>query len=134
MDGIPQLATCSYGEYRRDMGTAVRITLGVPRWISLPDPRYSRYAKWPYIAELAPRRDYFKAPEAVFDAKYLGQLERLAADIERKLTWIEPEHGRLVLLCFERNVQGPHDCHRRLFADWWTARTGEDVPELGGRR
>jgi Protein of unknown function, DUF488 len=133
MSDLPRLATCSYRDYRRDMGTAVRITLGVPRWISLPDPRYSKYAKWPYLKELAPDRAWFDAPGDEFDRHYLAKLERYAADIERKLTWIEPEHGRLCVLCFERNVKGPHDCHRRIFAEWGQERWGVEIPELGGR-
>jgi len=127
---IPRLVTCSYAAYRRDMGTAVRITLSPPRYISLPDPRYSRYTKWPYLAELAPKADYFKAPEAVFDARYLQQLDQLAPDILRKLTWIEPEFGALALLCFEKKISGPHDCHRRLAANWLSTRLGVEIPEM----
>ena len=127
---IPKLKTCSYAAYRRDMGTAVRITLSPPRYITLPDPRYSRYKVWPYIAELAPQARYFKAPEAVFDREYLAQLDRLAADIYRKLTWIEPEHGALVLCCYEKRISGPHDCHRRLAANWLSDRLGVEIPEM----
>lgn len=127
---IPKLVTCSYAAYRRDMGTAVRITLSAPRYIKLPDPRYSKYRYWPYLAELAPRRDYFNAPEAEFDRRYLQQLDQLAADIYRKLTWIEPESGALALLCFEKQISGPHDCHRRLAANWLEERLGVEIREM----
>jgi hypothetical protein len=36
-----------------------------------------------------------------------------------------------LLCCGERKITGA-GCHRRLWADWWTARTGEEVPELDG--
>src|SRR5260370_3855934 len=78
---IPKLVTCSYAAYRRDMGTAVRITLSPPRYITLPDPRYSRYAKSPYLPELAPKADYFRAPQARFDAQDLDHPRRLTAHI-----------------------------------------------------
>jgi hypothetical protein len=131
---IPQIKTCSYTGYRRDFGTAIRITLGIPRFIHLPDPRYSAYSRWPYIEELAPRREYFSAPEAEFDARYLDQLSRSAADIFRKLSWFAAEgmaeHGSIVLLCFEKRINGPHDCHRRLAANWLSERLGIEIPEM----
>jgi hypothetical protein len=131
---IPKIKTCSYTGYRRDMGTAIRITLGIPRFISLPDPRYSRYSRWPYIQELAPRKEYFNAPEAVFDARYLAQLDERAADIMRKIAWFGgegiAEHGAIVLLCFEKKIAGPHDCHRRLASGWLSQRLGVEIPEM----
>jgi hypothetical protein len=127
---LPRIVTCSYSGYRREFGTAVRITLGIPRWIRLPDPRYSDYARWPYVSELAPRPQWFKAPAEVFDARMLDQLDRLADDIDRKLRAIPPESGALALCCFERRVTGPEMCHRRLVAGWLEHRYGIEVPEL----
>jgi hypothetical protein len=132
---LPRLVTCSYTGYRRDMGTAVRISLGAPRWISLPNPAYSRYSRWPYLAELAPTREYLKSPYDVYKPQYLAQLDRLSADIDRKLGWIEAEHGALVLLCFEKRPDNITEwCHRRLFAEWYQERTGIIVPEVGAGR
>lgn len=115
------------------MGTAVRITRSAPRWISLPDPRYVTGEHWPYLAELAPGREYFrKVTGEEFAERYRAQLERSAALIEQKLPWLPVEHGRLVLLCFEKDVTDVNTCHRRQFAVWWEERTGREVPELGG--
>lgn len=127
---LPTIATCSYGAFRREFGTAVRITLGIPKWIRLPDPRYSDYERWPYVSELTPRAQYFKAPAEVFDARLLEQLDRLADDIDRKLRAIPPEGGAICLCCFERRVSSAADCHRRLVAGWLERRYSIEVPEL----
>jgi len=121
-----QLATCSFAAYQPRMGTGVRITLGVP-W-KLPPGRWH----WPYLAELAPRPWYFRAAPEKFDTCYLAQLDKLAEDIDLKLTWLAQRYPgqTLIALCYERRVRGPQDCHRRLWADWHEARTGQHVPEL----
>jgi hypothetical protein len=69
-----------------------------------------------------------------FDEHYRSQLDRPAGDIEAKLRWLADSYGGLVLLCFERRIRGPQDCHGRLFAAWRTERTGLDVPGLDGRK
>lgn len=121
------ISTSSYAAFRagRD-GTPVRVTLGRPR---MPEPAGRRV--WIYLAEAAPRGWYFNLGPAGFDRHYLRQLDRLGDCIEVKLGWLP---GPVCLLCYERRVRGPADCHRRLFADWWTARTGAEVPELDGPR
>ena len=129
MTDIPQLATCSWAAYEPDMGTAVRISLGAPRGRKPPGRR-----QWIYVAELAPRRSYFHAADAEFDRQYLAQLDRFADLIAQKLSWLKDQEDEpLVLLCFERKIRGPQDCHRRLFADWWSELTGQEVPELDAR-
>ena len=136
---LPSLATCSWKDFRRVKGLGVRISLGVPRWIHLPNPAYSPYERWPYIAELAPDRAWLKAPREIYEPAFLAKLDAHAADIFRKLAWFTPdklakEGGQLVLCCFEKNpVHDPADwCHRRMFADWYQQRTGNEVPEIGG--
>ena len=109
------------------MPVPVRITLGQQVWWTPPGR-----ARWLFLAELAPRRSYFRADAATFDREYLAQLERHAGDIEAKLGWLTGAYGDICLCCFERRVRGPADCHRRLFAGWWEQRTGEVVPELDG--
>jgi hypothetical protein len=116
----PQLITCSWSAYRRDYGTAVRISLRVPR-VKLPDPRYTERAHYVYVAELAPRRAYWDAPPDEFDRAYLAQLAQFADSIDAKLAAVPPENGALALLCWERRITGP-ECHRRLAARFW--RTG----------
>jgi hypothetical protein len=132
----PNIVTCSWSAYRREMGACVRISLGVPR-VKLPDPRYTERAHYLYVAELAPRRAYWNAPPDEFDRCYLEQLGQLADSIDAKLSAIPPEHGALALLCWERRITGP-ECHRRLAAAWLEQRYGIEVPELdpasGGSR
>jgi hypothetical protein len=125
---LPKIVTCSWQAYRREFGTAVRTSLGVPRWVRLPDPAWSDYAHWPYVAELAPRRAYWNAPD--FDARYLAQVARFAGDIDAKLAAIPAENGALVLLCWERQITGPDQCHRRLAAGFLQDRHGIQIEEM----
>jgi hypothetical protein len=125
---LPKIVTCSWQAYRREFGTAVRTSLGVPQWVWLPDPAWSDYAHWPYVAELAPRRAYWNAPD--FDARYLAQVARFAGDIDAKLAAIPAENGALVLLCWERQITGPDQCHRRLAAGFLQDRHGIQIEEM----
>lgn len=124
---IPRLVTCSWTAYRREYGTAVRTSLGVPR-IKLPDPRYTDRDHYIYVAELAPRRAYWDAPD--FDEQYLAQVARFADGIDAKLSAIPAENGALVLLCWEKQVTGPEQCHRRLAAGFLAERYGIEIPEM----
>ena len=125
----PPLATCSYWEYRRGMGTAVNITLYAPRGISLPDPRWTDQPRWPAVRLLAPGREYFHKglPPEVFRDHYLDDLNQAGGkQIAAALRAVPVEDGCLVLLCFCK----PSACHRRIFAGWWAELTGREVPEL----
>jgi hypothetical protein len=124
----PQLVTCSWSAYRREMGAYVRISLGVPR-VKLPDPRYTERRHYVYVSELAPRREYFHAPADEFARRYVDQLRLYADDIDRKLAAIPPEHGAICLLCWERRITGP-ECHRRLAARFLADRYGVEVAEM----
>jgi len=125
---LPRIVTCSWRAYRREFGTAVRISLGVPRWVRLPDPAWSDYTHWPYVAELAPRRAYWDAPD--FDERYLAQVAQFAESIDAKLSAIPAENGALCLLCWEKQVTGPEQCHRRLAAGFLAERYGIEIPEM----
>lgn len=122
-----ELATCSYSEFRPDMGLGVRISLGTPRWIKRAEP-------WPYVPELAPGRSYLNvADESVFLDRYLTQMRSNGvAAIRARFDHLAGQHDaqRLVLLCFEKLSTGK-TCHRRYFASWWHTETGQQVPELG---
>jgi hypothetical protein len=66
-----------------------------------------------------------------FDVRYRARLDRLDLDaLAAKFDSLSARHGgrRLVLLCFE-DVHAGQSCHRRIFADYWTERTGIAVPE-----
>lgn len=133
---VPPLATCSYYEYTRPMGTAVRITRGVLRGVSLPNPKYTDQPHWPAVRSLFPGDAYFGKglPTADFARQYLADLDKRWDIIVRDLRQIPVEHGRLVLLCFENRhklAADPLCCHRRVFARFWHDRTGREVPELG---
>jgi hypothetical protein len=144
---VPRLATCQYQAYRRSTGTAVRVTRSAPRWIRLPDPRYTDQPAWPSAMLLAPGKDIFRKglPSDVFAARYLEQLDQTefttlagavllgVEAVAAQLSQVPVEDGRLVLLCFESEADitaDPLCCHRRVFASWWQDRTGAEVPEL----
>lgn len=119
------LYTCSYSEYHPGMGMAIRITLGLPR---------TKIGLDGYLHELAPRGHYFRAHSSEFDEKYIAQLERYGVDHLTKAFEHLAEFGSgapIVLLCFERQAVDGSVCHRRLFAEWWEKKTGQEVPELG---
>jgi hypothetical protein len=119
------ITTTSYADWRWGDPVPVRISLGKPRWT--PPGR----ERWVYLAELAPRPWYWRRSRETFTACYLSQLNRLADDIETKLGWLAGHFGAVTLCCWERDPSDPSTwCHRRLWADWWTGRTGQQVPEL----
>jgi hypothetical protein len=128
-------ATCSYGEFKPEMGNPVRITLGrSPAWF---------VKKWsgplPVITGLAPHGSYFRAPLEEFRAKYAAQLERHG--IEQVAEWLgqaavqhQDPARPLVLLCFEKSsthAEGWDSCHRSMLRQWWEQKTNLLPPELG---
>ncbi len=105
---------------------AVGVSRGVPRF-----PVRYRYRRLP---DLYPDGWMFGIEDdAKFNEAYRKKLERLGVDrIMEGLTSISDEEGGadLCLLCWENVLAGEDLCHRRTFAGWWTARTGEAVSEL----
>jgi hypothetical protein len=80
-----------------------------------------------------PRRNMLKMESQAYRSEYIQILEghgveKIEADLER-LNQIAGAKA-LVLLCFEDLRKERKWCHRRMFADWWTAQTGVPVPEL----
>lgn len=126
----PKIVTCSYKAYRRQMGTLVRVTLYPPRFIHLPDPRWSDRDRLPFLAELAPRKSYFYAEPDEFDRRYVSQLQEHADTILAKLAAIPAEGGAIALCCFEQRVASGADCHRRVFAEWAAERWGVEIEEM----
>lgn len=134
MTDNPAVATCSWTAFRREMGIPVRISRSAPRWIKLPDPRYTDYQHWPYIKEMAPGSSYFQErDDMVFEEKYLAQLDANRAVILQKIGWVA-DKGAVILLCFEKQLTTPYTCHRTMAARWLKANFGWDVPELGNGR
>jgi hypothetical protein len=100
------------------------ITVGAARWLA--------YELAGNVGMLAPFgiRD-LEGDE--FDRAYVERLERFGAEaIELVLRSFVNAYGArgCVLLCFEKVLEG-EACHRRTFAAWWEAATGQAVPELG---
>lgn len=126
----PPLATCSYFEYTRPMGTAVRITRGAPRAALA---RWTDEPSWPTVPSLAPSAAIFRKglPREVFRERYLAELDETGPEqITAELNAIRDTAGQLVLLCFEKSEVAEVECHRRAFAYWWEQKTGQRVPEL----
>ena len=103
----------------------VGISRGIPRW-----PLSYRYR---LLRLLAPSRETFVLQDLKeFEQEYLAGLDEIGTEkIARALQKISDEHsGRpLALLCYE-NILAGETCHRRMFADWWKEKTGQQAPEL----
>lgn len=123
-----RLATCSYREFRVEMGVPIQTSNGKPRW-KLP------YALGPAWDSVMPdRRTIQMTDRNRFTQLYRRKLEvagieTLRGDVEFMLKRYRSDTA--VLLCFEVLSSGSW-CHRSVLADWWREKTGEDVVELGG--
>lgn len=109
----------------------IGVTVGPPRWL--------RYELAGNVGMLAPFGDVDGVPLRkvddvdVFAAAYRQRLERFGVGaIRRLLEAFAAGHGAegVALLCYEDVVGKGLPCHRRVFADWWQERTGEEVVEL----
>jgi hypothetical protein len=104
----------------------IRTSVGAPRF-KIP------YQVLGVCRLLMPERSMFGVLGAEGRRLYDAMLEAhgvatIREDFER-ISAANDNRG-LVLLCFcDLAVTGGH-CHRRLFASWWKARTGREVPEL----
>lgn len=115
----PELKTGKY--------TAVRISVGSPRW----NVGYQIYGA---ISELMPKGLFGKYDndKAAFEVEYRKRLECVGVQYIRKLLADCEQPGKdTVLLCYEDVRKGESDwCHRTMFAKWWFEKTGEVIPEL----
>lgn len=113
---------------REDGYFPVGISIGSPRFKLGYELREQCYALAPkgYMLkmEYAPYRvEYFKKLEAIGT----GKIIEIVRNLEKRA---KAEGKSLVLLCFE-DIRKPENwCHRRLFAEWWEAKTGESIEEL----
>lgn len=137
METAPMFATCTYQEFDPSYGIPVRSTVGHPRFRL----RYELAANWP---QAAPERAWFSsAPYDTFRARYFEKLDLTGVDRFRQLArnlaieklTLNMDTDRsdvpIVLLCFDKLWQPDTWCHRTMFGEWWSERTGEDVPEFG---
>lgn len=137
------LFTCSYNEFKVDMGIPVRASIGEPKF---PVPGYNPERK---VLEAAPNWSYLRASDAVYEREFYKQINTYGVDNFRKaFARIRATEGvaddyPLVLLCYEKlgkkQISEPEEsraveeltCHRRMFAYWWEEQTGEVIRELG---
>lgn len=112
-------------ELKSNKYTAVRISLGSPRW-------KVGYVITGAIDELMPRgilgiKDYEE-----FRKRYFVRLDKIGvARIRKRLSYFESFGKPVVLLCFEDIRKGDWNwCHRNIFASWWKQHTGEIILEL----
>lgn len=114
----PELKTGKY--------TAVRISVGSPRW-------QVGYPISGAIEELMPKGIFGKyETKAAFEVEYRKRLEFFGAEHINKLLTAYAIQGKdVVLLCYEDVRKGDDDwCHRTIFASWWFEKTGEIIQEL----
>lgn len=133
-------ATCSFYEFRPEMGVPVRSSRGYPRFA----------LKYPLIHAMPstfPNQAWLRGVgKDEFYELYAEKIRNVGAEALRaqaeKIRWDEAHAQRddrlkdmpVVLLCFERwdnPKKQPEYCHRHAFAAAWTELTGEEVPEFG---
>lgn len=111
-------------ELKRGEYTAVRISLGEPRWRVGYDIAGA-------IKDLMPAG--LRQIEDINDFRpmYYERLEGIGVDrISEQLAKLELAAKPVVLLCFCYIRKPDWWCHRRIFADWWQEKTGEVIEEL----
>ena len=105
--------------------TPLRISAGNPRY---PLP----YAIRDKAAILAPPYRILKiADQEEYRRLYFEQLDKYGVQKIYSVLKSLAEPGKeIVLLCFEDICKPGQWCHRRMFAEWWEAKTGKAVEEL----
>ena len=112
-------------ELRSGKYTAVRISLGLPRW-------KLGYEINGAIEELMPKGIFGIGDYDEFRRRYFDKLDAIGViRIREKLYQFEKLGKPVVLLCFEDIRKGSWNwCHRNMFASWWEQNTGEIISEL----
>lgn len=104
--------------------TAVRISLGSPKWPL-------GYTVAGEVKDLMPFGLLNIQDQATYERKYRDRLSQIGVDrIWMQLERFERQGKPVVLLCYE-DVRDPAQwCHRTIFAQWWLEQTGEIIEEL----
>lgn len=103
--------------------TAVRISLGAPKW-----PLGYNIAG--EIKELMPFGLLQINDQVLYEKRYRDRLNRIGSDRIQEVLDSFGVGRDVVLLCYE-DVRDPSQwCHRSMFARWWLERTGEIADEL----
>lgn len=132
-------ATCSFQEFRPEMGIPVRSSRGYPRFrlryplvhampATFPEARWLRGVDKPTFDEL-----YHAKIRAVGVDALRREADRIRHEEAQALGDDRALEKPIVLLCFERwnQKKDPGWCHRHSFQAAWSDLAGEDVPELG---
>lgn len=111
-------------ELRSGKYTAVRISIGTPKWPL-------GYEVAGEIKDLMPWGLLGKYSHEEFVPRYRSKLDAIGANrIRNSIQRFEAMGKPVVLLCYE-DVRVPgQTCHRTTFAEWWQEKTGEIVEEL----
>lgn len=124
--------SCFY--YFRDRPGAIRISVGLPRFIK-------GASKIPTVPELFPRyfatlpgggRARIRMTDETRQRSFHLQLKDLDAQTiyDQCVQLVAPHEP--ILLCFEKPpFGGGHWCHRRIAAEWFETQLGIEVPECG---
>jgi len=106
----------------------------VPVGITVGNPRFKLQYKYVSLKLLAPTGHLFHIDEKIeFTRRFRAHLDQIGVEkIRKALEKISQDNGGrgLVLLCYEDVHKKGEWCHRRVFADWWTDRTGQVIEEL----
>ncbi|AVO21768.1 hypothetical protein SEA_GODPHATHER_67 [Mycobacterium phage GodPhather] len=126
-----EIATCSYGEFKPEMGVPIRTSVGTPKWFK------GNPISWENVY---PKYHWLHLPFDEYRRRYMALLadhgvEMLRGDIDHMVRLYQAQHretpDRLVLLCFEKLSKPDAWCHRTLLAEYLTAELGCGVVELG---
>ena len=147
---MPEFATCSFAEYRNEMGgIPVRTANGVPKFKlgfapghgSLLPTLPSTFPKWPLVQAARkgmPGDEFHAAYREGLDRVGIEQVLSEAEQISQQADYWSRVLGRevtadspLVLLCYEQLHKPGEFCHRSEFARWVTERTQQATVELG---
>lgn len=111
-------------ELRSGKYTAVRISIGAPKWPL-------GYEVAGEIKDLMPWGLLNKFSHEEFVPRYRARLDSIGVDrIWDSIKRFEAMGKPVVLLCYE-DVRVPgQTCHRTTFAEWWLEQTGEIIEEL----
>jgi hypothetical protein len=113
-------------ELRNGRYTAVRISLGTPKW----NLGYSIDGEIPDLMPAGMFGNFDHDPDG-FKLAYFKRLNSAGVrKIHNALKWFEQKGKDVILCCFEDIRKPEETCHRRLFAEWWLYNTGEIIDEL----
>jgi len=114
-------------ELRKGCYTAVRISIGIPKW-------GLGYKLDGELKDLMPFGLLGKYDNDLdgFRREYYARLDGIGTQrIASQLKLFEDAGKDIVLLCYEDIRKGADNwCHRTVFSEWWKERTGELIEEL----